>query len=192
MGAAAGSPAPSITGIYSLSNPFRSGVQQQFTSSLAGTANNLGIPLNTMLHHPSTPDTYNFNFGVEYELPHRVVFSAGYVGSRGLFIPLGTADLNQLDLGAIANYGASLDHVRTMGAQDFDLSLYKNLSLGKEGNLRFEISSYDLGNRAQIGMPGVPNMTAVTTNPSQAAAFGQVTATVNSPGQFQFGSRFTF
>jgi len=38
-----------------------------------------------MLHSQRTPTTYNFNFGIEYELPHQVVLSAGYVGSRGLF-----------------------------------------------------------------------------------------------------------
>jgi hypothetical protein len=82
--------------------------------------------------------------------------------------------------------------VRTMGAQDFDLSLYKSFSMGGERNLRLEVSSYNLGNRAQLGMPTVPNMTAVISQPAQAATFGQITATVNSPRQFQFGSRFTF
>jgi len=38
----------------------------------------------------------------------------------------------------------------------------------------------------------VPSITAVETDPAQAAAFGQITANVNSPRQFQFGSRFTF
>jgi hypothetical protein len=433
-GAGPGSPAASITGIYSLSNPFPNGVQQQYETPPAGLGNNLGISLNAMLKSQRTPVTYNFNFGVEYELPHQVVLSAGYVGSRGLLLPLATADLNELDLGAIAQNGASLcvdpsnpscvttpnqwaaiqpstnanygsatvplwvsleqypqfgsgnygsgngvvihgypggdseygslqtkvqkrlthhftalasftwaklmtddgnpplgfvgshlgaaqdwknlkfehsvspqdvkyqftgavsydlpagrgralnltgvgdailggwtanaitylstgvpiaspssgtspsyfnqranltcdpskgaphsaaewfnyscftvpgvpsgstdlstanpfvpgtapaylDHVRTMGAQDFDLSLYKSFSMGGERNLRLEVSSYNLGNRAQLGMPTVPNMTAVISQPAQAATFGQITATVNSPRQFQFGSRFTF
>ena len=51
---------------------------------------NLGANLNTMLHSQRTPVTYNFNFGLEYEFPHQIVVSAGYVGSRGLFLPLGT------------------------------------------------------------------------------------------------------
>ena len=433
-GSSAGGPAPSSTGPYSLSNPFPNGVIQQFPSAPTGIANNLGQSLNTMLRSQRTPLTYNINFGVEYELPRQVVFSAGYVGSRGLFIPLGTADLNVLDLGTIAskgaslcvdpsnaacmtvpnqwapilpatnaNYGASsvplwvsleafpqygngnygsgngvvahgypggdseysslqtklqkrltshftsvasftwaklmtddgnpplgfvgshlggaqdwknlrfehsvspqdvkyqftgqasydlpighgravalgavgdaiaggwtanfiaylstgvpvaspgsgtspsyfnqradltcdpskgaphsaspwfnyscftvpglpsgstdvsqanpfrpgtapayLDHVRTMGAQDFDLSLYKHFTLGKERDLRFEASCYNLGNHAQLGYPAVPSMTSVFTDPSQAANFGQVTTTVNAPRQFQFGTRFTF
>jgi hypothetical protein len=402
--------------VNSLSNPFPNGVNPQLKSPPPGLANNLGLQLNTMLHSQRTPTTYNFNFGVEYELPHDVVLSAGYVGSRGLFLPLGTLDLNQLDLGTIGqyqsallnssvpnqwapiqpgtnanagsstvplwvsvqpypqfgngNYGAGngvvvhgypggdseysslqtklqkrlthhfttlatftwaklitddgnpplgfvgshlggpqdaknlkyehsispqdvkyqftgqasydlpigrgrgmslngvgdailggwtanliaylstgvpiaspgvgagvsyfnqrpnltcnpatgaphsasqwfnyscfaipsssfvpgnapayLDHVRTMGAQDFDISLYKHFSLGKERDLRLEVSSYNIGNRAQLGMPGIPSITAVQTNPAEAAVFGQITSTVNSPRQFQFGSRFSF
>ena len=107
-GAAAGSPAPSPTGPFSLSNPFPNGVIPQFASAPAGLANNLGQNLNTMLRSQRTTVTYDFNFGVEYELPHQVVFSAGYVGSRGLFLPLGSADLNVLDLATIGKYGASL------------------------------------------------------------------------------------
>jgi Carboxypeptidase regulatory-like domain len=421
-GAAAGSPAPSFTGAYSLSNPFPGGVVP-LISSPTGLANNLGNSLSTMLHSQRTPTTYNFNFGVEYELPRQVVLSVGYVGSRGLFLPLGTLDLNQLDLATIqkynyslcvdtsdpncamvantwapiepttnANFGAAtvplwvslqqypqfgngsygagngvvvhgypggdsdysslqtkvqkrlthhfttlatftwaklmsddgnpplgfvgthlggaqdarnpslehsvspqdvkyqftgeasydipvgkgralnlngvgdavlggwtgnliaylstgvpiasptvgagiayfnqrpdltcnpgsgaphtadtwfnyncfaipsspfvpgnapayLDHVRTMGAQDFDISLYKHFTFGKEKDLRFEISSYNIANRAQLGTPGTPSITAVQSDPSQAAQFGLITSTVNSPRQFQFGSRFTF
>lgn len=433
-GAAPGSPAPSPTAPYSLSNPFPNGVVPQYKTPPAGLGNNLGIGLNTMLRSQRTTLTYNFNFGVEYELPRQVVFSIGYVGSRGLFLPLGSADLNTLDLGTIAKYGASLcvdtsnsdcvmvpnqwasiqpatnanygsdsvplwmalqpypqfgsgnygdgngvvvhgypggdseysslqtklqkrltnhftsvvsftwgklmtddgnpplgfvgshnggaqdwknlslehaispqdvkyqftgqasydlpvgrsravnlsgvgdaflggwtlngilylstgvpiappgggtspsyfnqradmicdpskgashsanawfnyscftppgvqtgssdvstanpfvpgtapaylDHVRTMGAQNLDLSIYKHLSLGKERDLRFEVASYNIANHAQLGMPAVPDMTSVLTDASQAANFGVITDTVNSPRQFQFGARFTF
>ncbi len=421
-GASPGDPAPSDTGIYSLSNPFPQGVVP-LISSPSGLGNNLGNSLATMLHSQRTPTTYNFNFGLEYQLPHQVIVSAGYVGSRGLFLPLGGVDLNQLSLETIAKYGATLcvdpsdpacemvpntwagilpatnsnygadmvplwvslqeypqfgngsygggngvnvsgypggdsdysslqtkvqkrlthhftalasftwaklmtddgnpplsfvgshggaaqdwrdlrfehsvspqdvkyqftgqasydlpigsgrtvnlngvgdavlggwtanviaylstgipvtspgsglspsyfnqradmvcdpgkgaphtadtwfkpdcfavpanpfvpgtapaylDHVRTMGANDFDISLYKSFSLGGERNLRFEISSYNIANRAQLGMPGVPSAFDVKTQPDVAAVFGQITNTVNSPRQFQFGSRFTF
>ena len=79
-----------------------------------------------------------------------------------------------------------------MGAQDFDISLYKHFTFGKEKDVRFEIASYNIANRAQLGMPGTPSITAVQSDPSQAAQFGLITNTVNSPRQFQFGSRFTF
>jgi len=401
--------------LNSLSNPFPNGVIQPIKAP-AGLGNNLGISLSTMLHSQSTPTTYNFNFGIEYELPHQVVASAAYVGSRGLYLPLGSTDINQLDLGTIAkyqagllntmvpnkwaaiqdpsnaNYGsptvplfvavqpfpqfgngsygagngvkvngypggdsdysslqtklqkrlshhfttlssftwaklitddgnpplgfvgshlgapqdgrnmqfehtvspqdvkyqftgsasydlpvgkgravdlhgfanaaiggwttngifywstgvpiaspvvgaatayfnqrpnlacdpskgaphtvatwfnyscfvipsspfvagnapAYLDHVRTMGAKDLDLSVYKTFSFGEERELRFEISSYNVANRPQFGMPGVPSITSAETNTSVAELFGQVTSTVNSPRQYQFGSRFTF
>ncbi len=107
VGAATGSPAASTTGIYSLSNPFPNGVVQTLTNP-TGLGNNLGITLATMLRSQRTPTTYNFNFGVEYELPHATVLSLGYVGSRGLFLPFFTADLNQLDLQTIAKYTDSL------------------------------------------------------------------------------------
>jgi len=398
-----------------LNNPFPNGLVPLLHNP-SGFANNLGTSLNTMFQSQRTPTIYNFNFGLEYELPRQVVLSAGYVGSRGLFLPLGSFDINQLDLETIgkyqsdllnwtvpnqwaniqpatnANYGSStvplwvsvqqypqfgdgsygagnginvhgypggdseysslqtklqkrltkhftalasftwaklitddanpplgfvgshlgaaqdqknlslehsvspqdvkyqftgdvsydlpfghgravglngvgnavlggwtanaiaylstgvpiasptvgaatqyfnqrpdmtcdpskgaphtaatwfnyscfampassfvagtapayLDHVRTMGAQDFDLSAYKHFSLGGERDLRFDISAYNVGNRAQLGMPGVPSITGVQSDPSVAAVFGLITSTVNSPRQFQFGSRFTF
>lgn len=420
--AAPGSPAPSTTGIYSLSNPFPNGVVQ-LISSPSGLGNNLGNSLSTMLHSQRTPTTYNFNFGIEYEFPQQVIFSLAYVGSRGLFLPLGGYDLNQLDLATIASHGAALcvdtsdpncemvpnkwagilpptnanwdaeevplwvslqqypqfgsgnygagngvnlsgyargdsdysslqtkvqkrlthhftalatftwgklmtddgnpplsfvgshggapqdsknlslehsvspqdvkyqftgqasydlpigsgravnlsgvsnailggwtlngiaylstgipiasptvgaplqyfnqrpnltcdpskgaphttahwftpdcfeipaspfvagnapaylDHVRTMGANDFDLSLYKHFKIGNEKDIRFEISSYNIANHPQFGMPETPSITAVQNQPEEAAAFGRITNTVNNPRQFQFGGRFTF
>jgi len=408
--------APDVfTNPYALNNPFPAGTVP-ILSSPTGLTNNLGISLNTMLHSQRTQTTYNFNFGLEYEFPHQVVLSAAYVGSRGLFLPLATVDLNELDLGTIAQYNYSLcvdpsnpacqvvsnqwapiqpstnanfgtssvplwvslqpypqfgdgsygsgngvivhgypggdseysslqtklqkrltshfttlvsftwaklmtddanppldfvgyhlgqpqdtrnmkyehsispqdvksqftgqvsydlpvgagravdlhgagdailggwtangilylstgipvaspssgvqpsyfnqradltcnpsqgaphtaaawfnmncfsipdqpylpgtapaylDHVRTMGANNLDLSIYKNLSFGENRDLRFEVSSYNIANRAQFGMPNVPTLTV----PDQ---FGQITNTVNSPRQFQFGARFTF
>ena len=422
-GAAPGSPAPSFSGIYSLSNPFPNGVVPTFTTPPAGLANNLGTSLSTVLRSQPTPTTYNYNFGLEYELPHQFIVSAAYVGSRGLHQPFGAVDLNELDLGAIgryreslcvdtsnpncqmvpntwaaiqpptnSNFGAAtvplwvalqqypqfgngsygggnginlngytggdsaynslqakvnkrlthgfttlstftwaklmtnvsvpplsfvgfhngapqdwknlryehsvspqdvkyqftgqvsydlpvgkgqrmnltglsnailggwtvngilylstgvpiasptmgepvsyfnqrpnmtcnpaagaphttdtwfnygcftqpvspfvagnapayLDSVRTMGARQLDLSLYKTFSLAEGKDLRFEVSSYNVTNRAQLGMPNVPGIYEVQTQPSVAASFGQITSTVNSPRQFQFGARFIF
>ena len=113
-GAAPGSPAPSFTGINSLSNPFPNppgtpgGVVPTFTTAPTGLANNFGVTLSTVLRSQRTPLTYNFNFGLEYELPHQVVVSVGYIGSRGLFLPLVNVDLNELDLGTIAKFNTSL------------------------------------------------------------------------------------
>ena len=110
-------PAPAAgvyNGDYSLSNPFPNapgtpgGIVPVLTSPPTGLANNLGITLSTVLHSQRTPTVYNYNFALEYELPHQVVVTAGYVGSRGLFLPFSNVDLNQLDLATIAQYGASL------------------------------------------------------------------------------------
>ncbi len=422
VGSGGDSPAPSTTGIYSLSNPFPNGVVPLIASP-SGLANNLGTTINTVLHSQRTPTTYNFNFGLEYELPHQVIVSAGYVGSRGLFLPFATLDLNQLPLATIQQYGASLcvntsdpscimvpnkwqaiqsptnayygsptvplwvslqqapqfgsgnygagngvlvhgypagdseysslqtkvqkrltrhftslasftwaklmtddgnpplgfvgshlgapqdahdlryehsvspqdvkyqftgqasydlpfgtgrlvnlhgvgdtllgewtangifyvstgvpiasplvgaptsyfnqrpnltcdpsknaphtsakwfdsgcfafpssqfvpgnapaylDRVRTMGANDLDLTLYKRFHLGGERQLRLEASSYNVANRKQLAAPSTPSITAVQTQPAQAASFGQITSTINTPRQFQFGARFTF
>ena len=97
-----------FTGPYAVNNPFPNGVVPVFTSVPSGLANNLGQSLGTMLHTQRTTTTYNYNFGLEYEFPHEVVLSAAYVGSRGLLLPLGGADLNMLDLATIRKYGASL------------------------------------------------------------------------------------
>ncbi|HKI11955.1 MAG TPA: TonB-dependent receptor, partial [Candidatus Acidoferrum sp.] len=119
-GAAPGSPAPSVTGIYSLSNPFPTGLVPPSQLQPSGLQTGLGGSLNTMLHSQRTTVTYNFNFGLDYELPHQVVISASYVGSRGLFLPLESADLNQLTLSQIQQIGATTnDPAVFMAAQPF-------------------------------------------------------------------------
>jgi hypothetical protein len=95
--------------LNSLSNPFPNGVIQPLGAA-AGPATLVGTSsgLQTVLHSPHTLTTYNFNFGVEVEFPGNTIFSLGYVGSRGLYLPLGTVDLNQLPLQTIQQYGTSL------------------------------------------------------------------------------------
>ena len=67
-------------------------------------------------HLQRTPTIYNYNFALEYELPHQVVVTAGYVGSRGLFLPFNNVDLNQLSLPTIARYGNALCIMNTTAA----------------------------------------------------------------------------
>jgi hypothetical protein len=101
----------SITGDYSLSNPFPvdmgAGLLPPSQLHPNGLETNLGANLNTVLHSQRTTVTYNFNFDLEYELPHQIVVSAAYVGSRGLFLPFGNpvVDLNQLTLSQINQLG---------------------------------------------------------------------------------------
>jgi hypothetical protein len=101
------------------------------------------------------------------------------------------------------NAPAYLDHVRTRGARDLDLSLYKTFALGETKSLRFDISTYNLTNTPQYGYPNVASNADVNNAIQQAisagqpippnpADFGTITNTVNTPRQFQFGARFTF
>jgi hypothetical protein len=103
-----GGPAPSPTAPYSISNPFPAGVTPIIGAS-QGLATYLGNQLSTMLHTQRTQLTYNFNFGWDMDLSHGFHLAAGYVGSRGLFLPLAGEDLNQLDLGTIASYQGALE-----------------------------------------------------------------------------------
>jgi hypothetical protein len=83
---------------------------------------------------------------------------------------------------------AYLDQVRAMGAKDLDLSVYKKFELGEDKELRFDISSYNVTNRVQLGLPNVSS----TDTPVPSQNFGWIQNTVNNPRQFQFGARFTF
>jgi hypothetical protein len=84
---------------------------------------------------------------------------------------------------------AYLDHVRTRGARNLDLSLYKTFRIGESKALRFDISGYNMSNTPQYGYPSVPDITTATT---QGLPFGLITNTINTPRQFQFGARFNF
>ena len=98
-----------LTAPYALSNPFPPPTTPVPPSQLhpSGLETGLGSDLNTMLHSQRTQLTYNFNFGFEYEFPHQIVLSAAYVGSRGLFLPFATVDLNQLTLSQIKTQGST-------------------------------------------------------------------------------------
>jgi len=87
-----------------------------------------------------------------------------------------------------------LDHARTMGANDLDITLSKSFKLGQERDLRFEISSFNVANKPQFAPPGVPAEYPLdgNNNPYDSTPFGLITADSNSPRQFQFSSRFTF
>jgi hypothetical protein len=86
---------------------------------------------------------------------------------------------------------AYLAGVRTDGARNFDFSLFKNFPIGKEKkSLRIEVSSYNVTNSVQFGFPSV--FWNPTPTPDNMSGFGLITNAVNTPRQFQFGSRFTF
>jgi hypothetical protein len=61
--------------------------------------------------------------------------------------------------------------------------------LGEARSLRFDISAYNLSNTPQYGYP---NVTSVAEASLPGFNFGQISNTVNTPRQFQFGVRFIF
>ena len=61
--------------------------------------------------------------------------------------------------------------------------------LGETKALRFDVSSYNVTNTPQYGYPNVPSVVGTI---QQGLPFGQITNTVNTPRQFQFGARFSF
>jgi hypothetical protein len=84
---------------------------------------------------------------------------------------------------------AYLDNVRTRGARNLDLSVYKAFKFTETKALRFDISGYNMTNFAQYGYPSVNSVVGVA---SEGQSFGVISGNVNTPRQFQFGARFTF
>ncbi len=85
-----------------------------------------------------------------------------------------------------------LSNVRTDGAHDLDVSLYKSFTLGGDRSVRLEVSSYNVTNSVQFGYPSVFWNPAVQTDPTVLAGFGQIYNAANLPRQFQFGGRYRF
>jgi len=82
---------------------------------------------------------------------------------------------------------AYLDNVRTQGAHNLDVSIYKTFKVTENKALRFDISSYNLFNTAQFGGPNLQDLTSTNGQP-----YGAIGKTLNTPRQFQFGARFSF
>ncbi|MCI0420359.1 MAG: TonB-dependent receptor [Acidobacteria bacterium] len=80
----------------------------------------------------------------------------------------------------------TLPNVRTDGASNLDLSIFRNFSVGEQKNLQFRAETFNLTNSVQLGHPNA------TWNPRDLSTFGRVTNAVSTPRQFQFALRFTF
>jgi outer membrane receptor protein involved in Fe transport len=76
-----------------------------------------------------------------------------------------------------------MSSMRTMGTNNWDLSLAKDTSITERVNVQFTAEAFNLFNQSRFGAPA--------TNRS-AANFGQVTSVVNLPRQIQLGLRFSF
>ncbi len=84
-----------------------------------------------------------------------------------------------------------MTNVRTQGARNLDMSIYKTFKLTETKALRFDISAYNLCNTPQFGYPSIPSVVRCESS-SRAFHFGHDHEHVNTPRQFQFGARFTF
>jgi hypothetical protein len=73
--------------------------------------------------------------------------------------------------------------IRTMGTNNWELSLAKNTQITERVSMQFTTEAFNVFNHSRFGAPA--------TNRS-AANFGQVTSVVNLPRQIQFGLRFSF
>ena len=78
-----------------LSNPFPHGLITPTGSSL-GAGTDLGQSINVWDAKPKTPESYQWNFGIQRQLPSNILIDLAYVASRGLHL---TSDfeLNQLN-----------------------------------------------------------------------------------------------
>lgn len=78
-----------------LRDPFPQGLVQPSGSDL-GSGTQLGQTLTVWNHHPQTPYTMQWNFDVQPQFPHSMLFDLGYSASRGVHLT-STFDLNTLD-----------------------------------------------------------------------------------------------
>lgn len=92
-----------------LGKAFPGGIVQPTYATL-GPATNLGSVLTTAYDSQPEPTTYDFNFGFQYQLPSQTIFSAAWVGSRGLHLPFGGEDINELPLQVIEKYQGTLQN----------------------------------------------------------------------------------
>lgn len=92
-----------------LRNPYPQGLLQPSGASL-GAATSLGQAISVWDRNPKTPQSYQWNIGIEQQFPSEIVFNLSYVGDRGLhltndfeldqlnssYLHLGTALTNQV------------------------------------------------------------------------------------------------
>lgn len=78
-----------------LSNPYPQGLVQPAGSS-QGAATQLGQSISVWDRHAHTPESYQWNVGIQRQLPSSILVDLAYIGTRGIHLtsPL---DLNQLN-----------------------------------------------------------------------------------------------
>ena len=98
-----------LTPFNLLNNPFPSGVVPPTGSSL-GAGTFLGQGLAVWNGHPKTPQSYQWNFDVQQQLPGAILIDVAYVGNRGVHLA-GQNELNTLPTADLAQGSALLNSV---------------------------------------------------------------------------------
>ncbi|MBI3209743.1 MAG: TonB-dependent receptor [Candidatus Solibacter usitatus] len=83
----------------------------------------------------------------------------------------------------LGNAGRVLPDVRTHGARNMNLSLFKNVVLRERVTVQFRAEAFNLTNSPQFGRPN---------SNFNAAQFGVISAQANDPRQLQFGLKLLF
>jgi hypothetical protein len=68
-----------------LGNPYPQGLVEPSGNSL-GAGTSLGQSLSVWMQNPKTPRSYQWNFGVQQQLPSNILVEAAYVSNRGLHL----------------------------------------------------------------------------------------------------------
>jgi Carboxypeptidase regulatory-like domain/TonB-dependent Receptor Plug Domain len=68
-----------------LSNPYPQGLVKP-TGNSAGAGTSLGQSLSVWMQNPKTPRSYQWNFGIQQQLPSNILVEAAYVANRGLHL----------------------------------------------------------------------------------------------------------
>jgi hypothetical protein len=71
-----------LTFAATLANPYPTGIQEPLGAAL-GPMTYVGQSISFFNSHPLAPYNQRWQFGIQSELPHRVVLDASYVGNRG-------------------------------------------------------------------------------------------------------------
>ena len=68
-----------------LSNPYPQGLVKP-TGNSVGAGTSLGQALSVWMQNPKTPRSYQWNFGIQQQLPSNILIEAAYVANRGLHL----------------------------------------------------------------------------------------------------------
>src|SRR5262249_30625322 len=84
-----------VNPVGNLTNPFPTGLQP-LTGSSQGASTLVGTSISALTYDTPLPDSLQWNFGVQRELPSSIAVNVSYAGNHGLRLPV-NAGLNSLN-----------------------------------------------------------------------------------------------